>query len=309
MIRFTLRNVAPIVAVILLVIFPLLNLGTYWVFTIFLFFVYFALASMWNLLAGYTGLVCLGQASFIGIAGYTIGTLLMIGVSPYLCMVLGGVAAAALCALISIPILRMRGIFFAVGTMVVGEALRVFFTNFKPVEGTAIWGGAGIPVRANVPVTTLYYLALIVSVVSIIILKFILNSKFGLGLIAVRDNEASALSCGVNSFRTKLYAFILSSFLTGVAASVFYFFQGHVEPFSAFSINWTMVLLIAVIIGGMGTLEGPILGAAIVVFLQQMLARYAGLSLLIQGIIIVVIVLIIPKGIVGTVKSMLSRKK
>lgn len=307
--RFKFGNIFPLFVLILLIVFPLFNTGAYIIFTLFLFFIYFALASMWNLLAGYTGLICLGHAAFIGIAGYAVGVLLMIGVSPYLCIIIGGIAAAALCALISFPILRMRGIFFAIGTLVVGEALRVFFTNFKPVEGTAMWGGAGIPIRANLSITQLYYLALAVSVLSIIMLRALLNSKFGLGLIAIRDNEPAAISCGVNSFKSKFYAFLISSFSTGIIASVFYFFQGHIEPFSAFSVNWTMTPLIAVVIGGMGTLEGPMVGVAIVVFLQQMLARYAGLSLMIHGIIVVAIVMIMPKGIVGTLKEFLSLKR
>ena len=308
MMRLSFKNILSIVVVILLAIFPLLNVGTYWTFLLFLFFVYLVLASMWNLLAGYVGLVCLGQSSFIGFAAYTVGALLMVDISPYLAIIVGGIAAAALCVMVSIPLLRMRGIFFAIGTLVVSEALRVFFTNFKPVAETAVWGGAGIPIKAYISPTELYYIALILSVISILLLKFVLNSKFGLGLMAIRDNEAAAISCGVNSFRSKLYAFVFSSFLTGIAASVFYLFQGHVEPFGAFGMSWNMAMLIAVIIGGMGTLEGPFIGAAIIVFFQQMLAGFAGLSLILEGIIIVVIILTMPRGIMGVVKSLRAHR-
>jgi branched-chain amino acid transport system permease protein len=308
MTRPSFKTILPIVVVILLAVLPLLNVGAYWTFLLFLFFIYLVLASMWNLLAGYAGLVSLGQSSFIGFAAYTVGALLMMDISHYLAIIPGGVAAAALCVIVSIPLLRMRGIFFAIGTLVVSEALRIFFTNFKPVAETAVWGGAGIPIKAYISPTALYYLALILSLISLLLLKFILNSKFGLGLMAIRDNEAAAISCGVNSFRSKLYAFILSSFLTGIAASVFYLFQGHVEPFGAFGMSWNMAMLIAVIIGGLGTLEGPLIGAAIIVFFQQMLAGFAGLSLIIEGIIIVVIILTMPKGIMGVVKNLRAQR-
>jgi len=257
---------------------------------------------MWNLLAGYSGLVSLGQPSFIGIAAYTLGVLLMAGLPPYLCIIISGVTAAAFCFLISFPLLRMRGIFFAIGTLTISEALRVFFTNFKPTEETAIWGGAGIPILARVSLTELYYIALFICVISIFLLRYILNSKFGLGLMAIRDNETAAYSCGVNSFKCKLYVFVIVSFFTGIIASIFYLFQGHVEPFSVFGISWTMIMLIAAVIGGIGTFEGPFIGAAIVVFLHQMLAKFAGLSLIIEGIIILVIILIAPKGIMGVIK-------
>ena len=130
----------------------------------------------------------------------------------------------------------------------------------------------------------------------------ILRSKLGLGLAAIRDNERTAASCGVNVFRLKLYTFIISAVITGLAGAIFYLNQGYIEPSATFNVRWTMTLLLATVIGGMRTEEGPILGTIVVVVLYFLLARYAGYSFLIQGAILVGIMLLSPQGIVGVLR-------
>ena len=125
----------------------------------------------------------------------------------------------------------------------------------------------------------------------------------GLGLAAIHDNERAAASCGINVFRLKLYTFIISAVMTGLAGAVFYLYQGYIEPSATFNVKWTMTLLLATVIGGMRTEEGPILGTIVVVFLYFLLARYAGYSFLIQGLILVGIMLLSPQGIVGLLRS------
>lgn len=272
-------------------------LGVYATLIAFLYLVFLVMSSMWNLLAGYTGLVCLGHASFIGVSAYTVGVLMMLDIPYPLGIIAGGFSAALLSLLIAIPTFKMKGIFFAIGTLTVSEALRAFFTTFKPAGGGAIWGGAGIPIKAAVSLRELYYFMIPIAIISLITLRLILKSKIGLGLMAIRDDETVARTCGVQVFKCKLYSFLMASFFTGLAAGSFYLYQGHVEPVSAFGINWTMLLMIAVIIGGIGTLEGPLIGAGLAVFLHIALARYAGLSLLIEGFLILTIMLLQPKGI------------
>ncbi|MEM2442273.1 MAG: branched-chain amino acid ABC transporter permease [Candidatus Bathyarchaeia archaeon] len=272
----------------------------------FLYLVLLVMSSMWNLLAGYTGLICLGHASFIGISAYTVGIFTMLNLPYQLGIVVGGFSAALLSLLIAVPTFRMRGIFFAIGTLTVSEALRAFFTTFKPTEG-AIWGGAGIPIKTAISLRELYFFMIPVAIVSLIILRLILKSKVGLGLMAIRDDETAARTCGVRVFKCKLYSFLISSFFTGLAAGSFYIYQGHVEPVSAFGINWTMLLMIAVVIGGIGTLEGPLIGAGIAVFLHIALARYAGLSLLIEGLLILSIMLLQPRGVAYLLHKILKK--
>ena len=166
-------------------------------------------------------------------------------------------------------------------------------------------GGAGYMVKgvAGVSMTHFYWLALVIGLASIFLMRSILRSSFGLGLASIRDNDRSAASCGIDVFKLKLYSFIIGAFVTGIAGGIFYIYQGYIEPGSAFNIRWTMIVMLATVIGGMSTEEGPIVGTAIVVFLHFLLARYAGISLLIQGVILVGIMLVAPYGIMGFIRK------
>ena len=155
----------------------------------------------------------------------------------------------------------------------------------------------------GVSMAVFYWLALFVGLISVFVMRLILRSKLGMGLASIRDNERAAASCGIDVFRLKLHSFIISAFITGLAGGVFYIYQGYIEPASAFNIRWTMIVMLATVIGGMSTEEGPIIGTAVVVFLHFLLARYAGLSLLIQGIILVTLMLLTPRGIMGFVRK------
>ena len=134
-------------------------------------------------------------------------------------------------------------------------------------------------------------------------MAIILRSKFGLGLAAIRDNDTSAASSGINVFRLKLSSFIIAAFVIGVAGAIFFSNQGFIEPNSAFNIKWLMTALLATVIGGKGLEEGPLVGTIVVVILHFQLSRYANISLLIQGIILVIIMLVVPQGITGLVSD------
>jgi len=299
-----LRLMLPVVLVAVLAIFPIIGIPRVWLLYLFLFFVYLAMANMWNLLAGYSGLTFLGPAALIGLAGYTLVTVTWNGLPFYLGIIGGGIVAAAFAALIAIPTFRMRGIYFAIGTLVVPEALRYVFYLWKPVPGDFIGGGAGYIIKGigGLSLTEFYWLALAIGIVSIFLMRIILRSKLGLGLAAIRDNDRAAASSGVDVYRLKLYAFVIAAFVTGAAGAIFYIYQGYIAPAGAFNIRWLMTCLLATVIGGIRTEEGPIVGTAIVVFLHFLLARYGALSLLIQGVILVVIMLLVPGGIVGLVR-------
>jgi branched-chain amino acid transport system permease protein len=288
-----------IVAILLLAALPKLGLPQEWILYVFLFFVYLAMANMWNLLCGYSGLISLCQPAFVGIAGYTLVILVWIGVPFYLAIVAGGIIAGLFAVLISIPVFRLRGIYFAIGTLVVPEALRILFLLWRPVGGKLAGGGAGYMLRgmAGVTVAHYYWIACVVGIGSFFLMRLILRSKLGQGLAAIRDNDRSAASSGMNVFKLKLYSFVVAAFVTGIAGAIFYLYQGYIEPGGAFSIQWTMIPILATVIGGISTEAGPIIGTGIVVFLDFLLARYAGFSMLIQGAILVGIMLLAPQGI------------
>jgi branched-chain amino acid transport system permease protein len=300
------RGLAPLIGVtIVLALVPVIGVPRLWLLYFFVFFVYLTLANMWNLLAGYSGLISLCPAAFIGLAGYTMAILTWFGWPYYIGIILGSIAAALFAVLISVPAFRMKGIYFAIGTLVVPEILRYLFTIWAPVGKPVYGGGAGYIVKgvSAVSQAQVYWLALAVGLVSVLVMRYILRSKLGSGLAAIRDNDITAASAGVNVFNAKLYSFVISAFVTGLAGAIFYTFQGYIEPVSAFSVRWLIIIMLSTVIGGEGTEAGPIVGAIIVVFLYFLLARYAEISLIIQGIILIAIMLLAPQGIMGFIQK------
>ena len=300
------RGLAPLIGVtIVLALVPVIGVPRLWLLYFFLFFVYLTLANMWNLLAGYSGLISLCPAAFIGLAGYTMAILTWLGWPYYIGIILGSIVAALFAVIISVPAFRMKGIYFAIGTLVVPEILRYLFTIWAPVGKPVYGGGAGYVVKgvSGVSQAQIYWLALTVGLVSVLAMRYILRSKLGSGLAAIRDNDITAASAGVNVFNAKLYSFVISAFVTGLAGAIFYTFQGYIEPVSAFSVRWLIIIMLSAVIGGEGTEAGPIVGAVIVVFLYFLLARYAEISLIIQGIILIAIMLLAPQGIMGFIQK------
>ena len=299
-------GLAPSIAVIVvLALFPIIGVPRLWLLYLFLFFIYLTMANMWNLVAGYSGLLLLCPAAFIGLAGYTMTVMTWLGFPYYVGIIPGAMVAALFAMLISIPVFRLRGIYFAIGTLVVPEILRVVFLLWRPVGGPLDGMGRGYTVLGvtGVSHSQVYWLSLAIAVASIFMMRYILRSKLGTGLAAIRDNDSTAAACGINVFNLKLYSFVIAAFVTGIAGAIFYIYQGFIEPASAFSIQWLITIMLATIIGGEGTENGPIVGTIIVVFLYFLLARYAEISLIIQGIILVGIMLLAPQGIMGSIRK------
>ena len=305
------RRLTPWVAgIVVLAILPVVGAPKQWLIYIFLFSIYLAIANIWNLHCGYSGLITLCLPAFIGLGGYTmiIGT--WVGLPIPLGIIAGAIVAAAFALLISIPVFRLRGIYFAIGTLVVPEALKYVFLLWRPVGGALAGGGAGYVLKgaAEFSTTEIYWLALSIGIVSFLLMRVILRAKLGLGLAAIRDNDSTAASSGVDVFRLKLYSFVIGAVVAGLAGAIFYIHQAYIEPLSAFSIRWTMVAILGAVVGGLRTEEGPIFGTIIVVFLHFTLARYAGYSLIIQGVILVGVMLAAPEGIVGFIRKRLAQR-
>ncbi len=311
--KITIRRYTPLIllgaAAVGLAMLPMIGVDQIWLLYLFHFFVFLAAANMWNLLAGYSGLLALCPAAFIGLAGYIMTIMTWLGIPFYVGIIAGGAAAALFAMLISLSVFRMSGIYFAIGTLVVPEILRLVFLRWRPVGGNLQGGGAGYMVKgvSGIAMENSYWLGLTIGLASIIIVGIILRSKFGFGLAAIRDNDISAASSGINVFRLKLYSFIIGAFVMGAAGAIFYTRQGYIEPNSAFSISWLMTVLLATVIGGKGIEGGPFVGTIIVVILHFQLARYGEISLLIQGTILVVIMLAAPQGIVGLIRDLGKR--
>jgi len=269
-----------------------------------LFCIYLALAQMWNLLAGYSGLISLGQQSFVGLGGYTLAVLnSYYGINIWIGVGMGGLASVLLALFMSLFIFRMKGVYFAIGTWIFAEALLVWFSNWAYVKY-----GSGLFIKPTneLSMEAIYSAAFVVGAGSVALVYILLRSRLGLGLMAMRDDDQVAETLGVEVFRSKLYCFLISAFVTGITAAIFYLFQIFIQPYKAFAIDWTVKLVFMVIIGGIGTIEGPIVGALIYVLLSQFLAEYFSVSMLILGGIAIVVILVAPKGIMGTLQEKLG---
>jgi branched-chain amino acid transport system permease protein len=270
----------------------------YMLSVLLLVFLYMALGQMWNLLAGYTGLVSLGQQIFIGLGGYSLAVITQLYKLPIpLAIAVGCIVSVLFALIISQPIFKMRGVYFTIGTWIVAEALIVFFSVW-----TYVRGGQGFNITAayELTVTHLYYISLAVGLGALGLVYYLLRSKIGLALMAMRDNESAAETLGVELYRTKLKVFLISAFVTGLTGAVLYLSIAYIQPKSAFGIDWTVAMVFMVIIGGIGTIEGPILGAFFYVLLKQYLYSFPGISMIILGVVAILTILIAPKGIMGT---------
>ena len=294
-----------IAVIVALLALPALGLPQTWILYFFLFFIYLALANMWNLLGGYCGLLSLCQPAFMGLGGYTLVFFTWTGFPFYMGILGGALVAVLFSILISPAVFRLRGIYFSIGTLVVPEALRIIFLNWRFV-GEQIHGkGAGYMIKGleGLSMTHIYWFAILIGLASVFIVRIILASKIGMGLAAIRDNDEAASTSGINIFNLKLFAFAISACIAAIAGAVFFMFQGYISPSVSFSMKWTITMILATVIGGISTEEGPIIGTAIIVFLHFVLARYAGISLVIQGTLLIIIMLLAPQGIVGFLRK------
>ena len=294
-----------ILGLLVLILLTVPAWGTdYLLFFFMLFFLYLAFSQMWNLLTGYSGLLSLGQQSFIGLSGYTVAIMCnYYSVYVWLSVFLGGLFSAILALFMSLFIFRMKGVYFGIGTWIFSEALLLWFSNWEYVK---YGSGLFIKLPTQISTTEIYYASFTVGVGSVVLVYGILRSKLGLGLMAMRDDDEVSATMGVQVFRSKLYSFLIAAFITGLTAGILYVFQVFIEPYKAFAIDWTVKLVFIVIIGGIGTIEGPIVGAFIYVLLSQSLAEYFSISLIILGAIAIAVILVAPKGTMGTLQEKLG---
>lgn len=271
-------------------------LGSYGLEIGFRLMLYVSAAEAWNLLAGYGGLVSLGSAAFIGIGGYVfVGVLNSVGQPVVVGLVAGGLAGAVLAAVISPAVFRMRGLYFTVGTLALGEALRLFMVNV-PWFG----GSRGLFLNMDFPTTVeLYRWALGVLFLTEIAVTAYTRSRLSIILKSVRDDEDAAAQLGVRTFRVKLMVFVVASFLMALAGGLQGYKLGAVEPYGMFGLSWSVDILSMVIIGGLGLRYGPVVGAAFMVSLAELFASYPEIHIVITGIVLIVAVRFAPKGFCG----------
>jgi branched-chain amino acid transport system permease protein len=264
------------------------------------FFILLILGMTWNLMAGYAGLVSVGQQAYIGIGAYAVLWLAQHGMDPFVALPV----AAVICALVSLPVswlvFRLRGGYFAIGTWAVAEVFALL-----TIRSATLGGGTG----TNVPGldgydpvvlgADTYWAALIVAVLTLAACYLVLRSRVGLALTAVRDDERAARAVGVRVPRAKRTVYLVAAVGAGGAGALLAISQLNVQPDNVYSVQWSAYMIFVVLIGGIGTLEGPIIGTIVFFTLQQTLASHGAWYLIIVGSVAVAMAVWAPKGLWG----------
>ncbi len=266
-----------------------------------------ALAASLNILLGYTGYVSFGHIVFFGLGGYVGFYLISVQQqSLWVALLAGGAAAGLLAWLLGAAILPLRGAYFALATIGINEAVRAFINNFEPFGGPIgmnlnfqVYKDYGGP--AQVFQMTFWIMAGLTAA-AVILSYLVKTSKFGLGLLAIREDEDAAEVIGVVTPRAKTYAYVLSAIIPGMVGALFFFKNGFIEPANAFPLHSSIESIVMVMLGGQGTVLGPILGAGLYQGLRGLLLInpvFKNIQLAVSGIILLGIVLFIPKGLIG----------
>ena len=304
--RWTAASKVTVVAAVLL--FAVAAIAPFWLGPgamdrLTILFVYVILAAMWNALAGYAGLVSVGQQVFFGLGAYFTVKLADGGVNPFVAMGLAGAIVAVIAVPLSFPMLRLRGGEFAIGMWVVAE-LAHLLVNLDPlVRGET--GTSLIALNAFDPVlrrNVIYWLALAALIGLLGGLFFLLRSRVGAAIQAIRDNEEAAASVGVRVTPTKRLIFVLAAFGVGLAGALWLATALTFQPKAFFSVQWTAYMIFMVLVGGIGTLEGAVLGALLFFFIETWFGSAGVWYLVGLGMTALVFALLLPRGIWGAVE-------
>lgn len=318
--RGDLVGLALVLAVTL--VLPFVVRDDYQANVLVLILIYAGLASAWNIIGGLAGQFSLGHSAFIGIGAYS-STILnnYLGITPWLGMLAGGAISVAVASLISYPAFRMRGVFFAMATLAVGETMRIlliysrkFFPlpyslsiNYEPGLARMIFEE-----RASYALLAGGYLLVCLACV------FVLSRSYtGFYLRAIRDNDEAADAAGIPVRRYKLIAFLVSAFLTSLGGTLMAQYVLYIEPGTVFSIELSVDLPLMAILGGIGTILGPVIGAAILLPLREILVEMlggaaSGAHLVLYGFLLILIVVLLPHGLLGgldRLRGYLSRRR
>ncbi|HET8680075.1 MAG TPA: branched-chain amino acid ABC transporter permease [bacterium] len=288
------KAVALVLVIVGLALLPALTQRNDVLNLAFLFLLYVVLAQSWNALAGFAGQINLGHAAFFGIGAFVMRHLWIAGVHPYLGLAAGGLCALVAGLVIGVPAFRLRGAYFAIGTLGLAEILRITVGNALPVISTL-----PAPFIAAYDLALRYYLALALAIATMAVLALLARSRLGLGMLALRDDEDAAEATGVDTLRHKLIALVISTGFAGLAGGLFAFYHVSYYHQLPFSPAWTFDALLVAFVGGVGTLIGPVIGAVFYVLLKEVLAQsLVELHLLVFGVLFILVVLVLPGGLV-----------
>lgn len=307
-------KIALVVGLLALLAPPFLGSG-YTVRFLTEMFMLITLAQAWNIIGGLSGYISFGQVVFFGLGAYTTGLLLARAEAPFLLALAGGVAVAVgFAVLIGFPILRLRGHYFAIATFGVAEAMRQLAATASGITG----GGMGLnvpPLRLPDPIVELlggvvvassalfYFLMLVLLVACVATTRAILNSRLGYGLRAIRADEDAAAALGVDRTRYKTTAFAISSIFPALAGGIYATWFTYIDPVTVFSLEFSVNMVIMTLLGGIGTLWGPVVGGILLLTIGEMIwGQFLELHSAFLGVVLVLVVIFLPRGVVEAVR-------
>jgi len=292
-----------ILGVIAMAVVPLVfdPQSSYLVFFLFSAFIYVALTQAWNLVAGYTGQVSLGIHAFFGLGAYVIAIGWSRGLIGYLDpfgMLMAGCVAALLGIIVGVPLLsKLRGDYFALGTLGLGEILRLIIIQGKAT--TAGPTGIFLPSSAFTSIVPYYFIAMFLAILATGVTYYMIKSRIGLALMAIRDDEGAAAGIGINILKFKVLAFAVGAFLAGLCGALQAYYIFHVEPQSFFSLKWTLYPVLMCILGGAGTISGPVVGAFFLTAAFEVAKYYLPtIHPIFSGLLIILVIIFLPNGLV-----------
>lgn len=281
--------------------------GGYWTRVATFVSMYVILASAWNLLGGYMGYASFGHAAFFGIGAYTAGVLMSVYHLPLPLAVVGGVILSAVVALIISPVLRLRGHYFAIATLAVAEAAREFVANMSITGGGT---GLAFPIRpggAEASSFFFYFVMLAAALLTILVSYLLRRSRIGFALLAIKASEDTAQSLGININRYKLIPLLVSACGAALAGGIYGYWITFIDPVSSFHINISVTMIIMVLLGGAGTVLGPVIGTVLFEVLSEFTwGQFLELHEAILGVAMVILILFLPRGIIHLLGSNLT---
>jgi branched-chain amino acid transport system permease protein len=305
----TRRRVAAFVLAVLVVAAVPFSTTSYITDIVFTGLVFVVLGVSWNLIAGYAGQISLGHAAFFGVGAFVsawLTTPARAGLpeaiqSPVVVAAIGGALGAGLLAAVLGPVLfRLTGHYFAIGTLAMASIVQLVLLDQRRFSG----GSTGYYVQNGMTQDTVFLLMLAATVLVVLVTYAIVNSRGGLGMRSIHDDESAARSLGVNPLKYKMYAFVISSAMAGLAGATYAQFTLYINPESTLGVVWMIDTLVIVIIGGMGTMIGPILGAGLFLMLDNGLRAVAGgFATTVEGLLIILIVVFAPSGVYGLLEA------
>jgi len=282
-------------AILLFALLPAVIRSEYLLNLLLMFFLYVIVAQSWNLLGGFTGQVSLGHSAFFGTGALITRLLWTAGVPIVPALIAGSLSSVVLALLVGVPCLRMRSAYFPIGTLALAMIAQITVANLFPLPGSLSSG-----YLTGYSMLSRYYLALVVAVLTVAVVYWIVRSRTGLALVGIRDDEAAAEAMGVRTFKHKVFALMVSSLLVGLGGGIFAYHQVSYYYYAPFELSWSFLPTLTTFIGGLGTITGPILGAACFLGLSELFAISLGeVHLVVFAATFILVVLFVPGGLMS----------